>query len=178
MSKFVRDGLPCPCGDSSDGQGELDLFVWQAIKDPVLRRKEYKKWWNRDQRKKFPDKVREKYRQVYKKDHPPQEKIKKSYSREYSLWRSAKDSSRKKGREFSIDVEDIIIPTHCPILGHKLDITEKRSHDSPSIDRVDSSKGYIKDNIQIISWRANMLKSNMTLEECEKLLLHLRSISG
>jgi hypothetical protein len=34
-----------------------------------------------------------------------------------------------------------------------------------SIDRIDSSKGYIKDNIQFVSFTINMAKSSMTEEE-------------
>jgi hypothetical protein len=36
---------------------------------------------------------------------------------------------------------------------------------SPSIDRLDSSKGYTKDNVAIISTKANILKSNATLDD-------------
>jgi|19_taG_2_1085344.scaffolds.fasta_scaffold03373_4 hypothetical protein len=35
----------------------------------------------------------------------------------------------------------------------------------PSIDRIDSTKPHTLDNIQIISWRANNIKMNATLEE-------------
>ena len=35
----------------------------------------------------------------------------------------------------------------------------------PSIDRIDSTKPHTIDNIQIISWRANNIKMNATLEE-------------
>jgi len=33
---------------------------------------------------------------------------------------------------------------------------------SPSIDRIDSSRGYTKDNVQWVCWRYNDAKSNMT----------------
>lgn len=44
---------------------------------------------------------------------------------------------------------------------------------SPSIDRIDPAKGYIKGNIAVISWRANMLKNNMSVEEARLLLAYL-----
>jgi hypothetical protein len=49
---------------------------------------------------------------------------------------------------------------------------------SPSIDRVDSSKGYTKDNIQVISHRANNLKNNATLEELRKLVTYVENFQN
>ena len=34
--------------------------------------------------------------------------------------------------------------------------------DSPSIDRIDSSKGYVEGNVQWLCWGVNNMKSNMT----------------
>ena len=44
-----------------------------------------------------------------------------------------------------------------------------QSNDSKSIDRIDSTKGYIKGNVLIVSWRANKLKGDATLEEMVKM---------
>lgn len=65
--------------------------------------------------------------------------------------------------EFSISIEDIKIPETCPYLGVKLDTSNKDT--SPSLDRIDSSKGYTKDNIQVISYKANRMKSDATERE-------------
>ena len=39
-----------------------------------------------------------------------------------------------------------------------------------SIDRKDSSKGYVKGNVAIISRRANLLKNNATIAELKAVL--------
>jgi hypothetical protein len=44
-----------------------------------------------------------------------------------------------------------------------------------SIDRIDNSKGYIKDNIQIISNRANRLKGDFTIEELKLIVEFLEN---
>jgi cupin superfamily acireductone dioxygenase involved in methionine salvage len=40
---------------------------------------------------------------------------------------------------------------------------------APSIDRIDNTRGYIKDNIIIVSRRANILKKDATIDELRKL---------
>jgi predicted RND superfamily exporter protein len=42
--------------------------------------------------------------------------------------------------------------------------------DSISFDRIDSTKGYSVDNLIVISYRANKLKSDATLEEMRKIV--------
>lgn len=57
----------------------------------------------------------------------------------------------------------------CAITGINLEIVSTATHSSKdrnaSIDRKDSTKGYIKDNIQIVHKRINVIKGNMSLEE-------------
>jgi hypothetical protein len=47
-----------------------------------------------------------------------------------------------------------------------------------SIDRIDSKKGYIKDNIQFVCMAINQMKSDLTLDElyffCENILKNKR----
>ncbi len=87
---------------------------------------------------------------------------------EYLLLWGAKHRARKKNLEFSLELDDIIIPTHCPIF--KIPMV------SPSIDRISCDRGYTKDNIRIVCKRANILKSNATLAELELLLEDARRI--
>jgi hypothetical protein len=63
----------------------------------------------------------------------------------------------------------------CPIFGFKLEWNGTGFREtSPSIDRIDSTKGYTKDNVQIISWKANRIKGYASVEELEILLAYLK----
>ena len=86
------------------------------------------------------------------------------------LYESARCRSIKKKIEFSIDVEDIVIPDVCPILGIKLFASDGKATDnSPSLDRIDNAKGYVKGNVHVISNKANRLKGDAILDDIERL---------
>lgn len=83
---------------------------------------------------------------------------------------AAKERATKKSIEFSIKKEDIIIPDVCPILGIPLIFGDKDNYEqSPSLDRINNSRGYSKDNIQVISKKANSMKNSGTPEELLKM---------
>jgi hypothetical protein len=88
-------------------------------------------------------------------------------SNEYLIWYRAKSNAQQRKHEFNLDVEDIIIPTHCPFLNVELsfNVEDNNSHNYYSIDRIDSSKGYVKGNIQIISRLANTMKNSATKDQ-------------
>ena len=66
-------------------------------------------------------------------------------------------------------LKDIIIPKICPILEVPIILGSKGNYEyTPSLDRIDNSKGYIKGNIQVISKKANSMKNSATLEELQK----------
>lgn len=46
---------------------------------------------------------------------------------------------------------------------------------SYSLDRIDSSKGYIKGNVWVIPFKANRIKSDATLEELELIAKNLKN---
>ena len=89
------------------------------------------------------------------------------------IYNSLKQSAKSRGIEFTISKSDlwqIDIPLTCPVLGlvlqHNVGLPKDNSY---SFDRIDSSKGYSMDNIIIISYRANRLKSDSTLDEMKAL---------
>lgn len=65
--------------------------------------------------------------------------------------------------EFSITENDIIVPKICPYLGIELTYDGDRNT-SPSVDKIDNSKGYVKGNIQVISTLANMMKRDASIQ--------------
>lgn len=72
------------------------------------------------------------------------------------------------------------IPIVCPIFNQPLDFNEqsslKRNPWSPSLDRINSAKGYISNNIQIISWKANSIKNSGTSAEHRQIADYLDSL--
>ena len=55
--------------------------------------------------------------------------------------------------------------TGIPLTFLKSGDRQKITPTNASIDRIDSSKGYIKSNIQIVSTYVNLLKSDFTVQE-------------
>jgi hypothetical protein len=96
-------------------------------------------------------------------------------SPEEYIYKSVKDRAKERGLDFNLELSDIVIPEICPALGIPLQFTGKRTNNTPSVDRIDNSKGYVKGNIAIISWRANRLKNNMSLEVMERLLKYMNN---
>lgn len=96
-------------------------------------------------------------------------------SKIYDLYRAAKLRARKKKLEFSLVLEDVIIPDRCPLLGIEIDAkSTSLSDNSPTLDRLDNNKGYTKDNVWVVSNKANRMKSNSSLSELELLVSNLK----
>jgi hypothetical protein len=55
-------------------------------------------------------------------------------------------------------------------------INFENKNNVPTLDRIDSTKGYIKENIQVISFKANRLKNNATVDELKSILKYMESI--
>jgi len=145
------------------------------------KEKEYQKKWR------LKNKVRLKaYQKEWSLKHPGR-KNEHRYKHvknnpEKCLIAGAKQRCKKTGLEFNIDISDITIPIVCPILGIPIikEVTDKSGPKatSPSIDRIDNSKGYIKGNVQVISNKANTMKGNSTPEERIKFALWVLATDG
>lgn len=92
---------------------------------------------------------------------------------------SAKQRAIKQGLPFNLEAQDIIIPENCPVLGIPLEQGTRKNHwSAPSLDRIRPELGYVKGNVIVVSWRANFLRSNGTLEELEKVVAYSKSITN
>jgi len=86
---------------------------------------------------------------------------------EKRLLKGAKGRSKRDGIYFKLQFEDIIVPVKCPILGIKIKTNNRKvpKYNSPSLDRINNNRGYTKNNIQVISYRANTMKGDATPKE-------------
>ena len=90
------------------------------------------------------------------------------------LWDSRK-RAKKRGVEHTISIEFLysLYTDTCPISG--VSLLWERGHgkpqeNSPSLDRIDSTKGYTEDNVWLISYRMNRIKNDSTIEELRMIL--------
>lgn len=100
-----------------------------------------------------------------------------------AMFSSAKSRAKKNNLDFNLDLEYLtsIASDSCPVDGLPFDWDRQLIQDKtlplsvPSLDRVDSSQGYIKGNVQIIGWKWNSKKSNMNLEDLLLLVKYVRN---
>lgn len=99
--------------------------------------------------------------------------------KKHLLWR-AKKRAEQKNIEFNLEISDILIPSVCPVFGFEFEtgVGKGPSDKSPSIDRIDPKLGYIKTNIQIISFKANKIKNDCSLDDIEKVFLYMKSLES
>ena len=102
----------------------------------------------------------------YKAKIRAQKKAETLKHKEKYMLNAAKKRALKKGLEFTIESHDIVIPEFCPLLEIKLEFGTKDNYlYTPSLDRIDSTKGYVKGNVRVISNLANSMKNCATNKE-------------
>lgn len=94
----------------------------------------------------------------------------------YRMFENAQQRARRAKIAFTITRDDIFIPVICPLLNIPLVLGGGNigRDNSPSLDRIDSTKGYTPDNVWVISGKANRFKNNATLEEFKTMTANWR----
>ncbi len=145
------------------------------------RKRRLNREWMRKDYEINPEKYRQRALSAIDKDRQEHNNYRRSYNRtnpEQFLLASAKHRAKRKELPFDIEVSDIIIPEVCPVLGIKLEKGNGKIHAaSPTLDRVDNSKGYVKGNIAVISNKANKHKGDLSPTDIEQLHLYVKGIT-
>lgn len=100
----------------------------------------------------------------------------------YARYHARKHHAKKKGIEFTISYEYVVslITEKCPILGIELSWCSQSvivTDNSPSLDRVIPSLGYVDGNVVWVSSRANRIKNDGTQQEHEKIYKFMKGYS-
>lgn len=123
----------------------------------------YTRWDNPDYRQK----KRDAYRRRWEEDWAGQKIV------------QLRAKAKKYGIDFNIDASDIPLPKKCPIFGIPLVVgREGGRNSSPSVDRIDNSKGYVKGNVVVISTKANAMKREASLNDLRKIVKFYENING
>lgn len=150
---------------------------WQE-QHPEVQRSNHKRWYAKNKDKRLEQSRR------YNAEHPEERKIwastrstrmRETTPEKYILSRLL--ARKRKGR-CTLTIEDIVLPDVCPLLGMPFQFgTGSALPNSPSVDCIDPTKGYIKGNIWIISKQANSMKSCASKDELRTFCTNvLRSI--
>lgn len=93
---------------------------------------------------------------------------------EQMMLNNARARAKKKGVPCTITKADLLIPAVCPVLGIPMVITGgKPTDNSPSLDRRIPELGYVPGNVAVISYRANRIKNDATLQELRAVLTYM-----
>lgn len=95
------------------------------------------------------------------------------------LINASKQRAKLKNIEHTLTLDELktIYPkdNKCPVFGTELKFGDSGFRDnSPSIDKIDPKGGYTLDNVQVISWRANRLKVDASINELEMLIAFMK----
>jgi hypothetical protein len=130
-----------------------------------MQKKCYQSWYNRTQRDKQAEKLRQAlYRQT-------------SFAN--SMLARCKAQAQKAGLDFDLDLnwfETNLKGKKCAVSGldfvmpvYEPNARGKRGPWTPSVDRIDNSRGYVKENCRLVVWMYNLAKSNYEENEMHKL---------
>jgi hypothetical protein len=164
-SKEYFTGRVCPHGHTAIRR--TDSGACTACQ-AVSKKERYDAGWRQ---KANPETAKKKHRKWVEK-HPKEHWIIRALGR-------ARKRANVTNIPFDITVEYIesIFPEFCPVFGTRFNFLGNKTSrpDSPSLDKIDASKGYVVGNVAIISMKANVIKQNATSEEIFKVANWLKT---
>jgi len=93
---------------------------------------------------------------------------------DFDFWVKRSRTGNTARTKLSVEYYKTLFVTHCPLLGLELTYENCGQKAAPNnyatLDRIDSSKGYVKGNVQILSFRANTIKGDASLEELKLII--------
>jgi hypothetical protein len=136
--------------------------------------KEYNSRWYSDNK----DRVKEKKSTPEAlKQHAEYERSRRQSNPEMYLLHWAKSRAKKENLPFNLSLEDIRLPEYCPVLGIKLSKQANTRDYSYSLDKLVPEKGYVRGNISVMSFRANRIKYNASIEEMQAIVKFVRTLN-
>lgn len=154
-------------------------------------RKEKQKIWSKTYKKKYPERLRAANRKHYRKNKvnrlAVQEKLRKTPAHRMNLlYHAACRRARTKNLPIDIDKEYLLHLVElsnncCQVTGIKFDYDRNPKYGknpyAPSLDRIDSSKGYTKGNVQLVVFMYNTAKGDWEHEDVLKLAEALNGVA-
>jgi hypothetical protein len=149
-------------------RNKIGILYFKGI--TMFDKKQYAKQYYENNKQKILERTK-----LRKKKNPQREL---EYAKKYQLTKEgrvvsfltkAKKRAKEKGWDFDLDIAFLrsIAVDKCPVYG--IDLVwinaKKLSDNSPSLDRIDSKKGYTKNNVMFLSFKANRLKSDATSKD-------------
>ena len=88
-----------------------------------------------------------------------------------------RSAAKKRGIVWELDLDatiaKILRQGHCKLSGvkfvYKGGTPKKKNLYCPSIDRIDSSKGYVSGNVMFVCWGVNYMKQDLSLYQFKKM---------
>jgi hypothetical protein len=88
---------------------------------------------------------------------------------EFDFWVRRNRVQKTERTQLSVEYYQTLFVTHCPLLGLELTYKNCGKKAAPdnyaTLDKIDPTRGYTKGNVQILSFRANTIKGDASLEE-------------
>lgn len=96
-----------------------------------------------------------------------------------TLCTQARHNAKEAGVPFDLTPVDIVVPERCSVFGLILQVGKGYSGPaSPTLDRIDASRGYVRGNVAVISQYANSRKGRATAAQHRRIAEWMDSVTG